>query len=169
MLNPNYAILPWSEVLVQAAYDIAFFVKPAVHSKRFTGMILRPDNRDAKLAECTHVDPTTPCIVAPVSPMPGRGVPLRHRGPAGRGRVLLQMDREARCPPRHLYRSADELARTVAALPWRPEAVFVCDVAVTEDRERAFVVELNPFASSGLYACDTVAIATAIRNHLERR
>ena len=168
MLNPNFAILTWAEVVAQCAYDIEFFVKPAVHSKRFTGMVLNPGNREAKLADCTHVDPTTPCIVAPVRHQIGG----EFRYVIVDGRVIDgscyrwagKLDVRSDTLP-----VADELARHVAALPWRPEDVFVCDVAVTEDCQQAFVIELNPFASSGLYACDLGAIAHAVTEHLRSR
>jgi hypothetical protein len=40
--------------------------------------------------------------------------------------------------------------------------VYVCDVAWTDERQRARLIELNSFSSSGLYACDTRKIVSAV-------
>jgi hypothetical protein len=55
---------------------------------------------------------------------------------------------------------AEEVARCIAAHPWRPTEVFVADVAETDDGFR--LIELNTFGTAGLYACDLGAVVRAV-------
>jgi hypothetical protein len=48
----------------------------------------------------------------------------------------------------------------LAEVRWRPDPIFMMDVAESEDR--LWLVELNGFSCSSLYACDLKAVvATA--------
>lgn len=57
--------------------------------------------------------------------------------------------------------NCDVVAEQVAKAEWQADSVYVCDVALLPD-DSARVIELNAFSSSGLYACDTLAVAKAV-------
>lgn len=136
------------------------FVKPAVDAKKFTGTVLTKVSLAEKLDKLANVSGDLPCIVAPA-----RGdINSEYRFVISDGKVITgsQYQRDGRLDVRRdVMPAAVDLAYIVATMEWQAAPVYVCDVAVT-DSGVALVIELNPFSSCGLYACDTVAIAQAL-------
>lgn len=165
MLNGSYQVVPFA---VAACHPLingsnGIFVKPAIDAKKFTGIVLTKASLAEKLGKLAHVPGEMSCIVAPA-----RGdINSEYRFVISDGKVITgsQYQRDGKLDVRRdVMPAAENLARIVATMEWQAAPVYVCDVAVT-DSGAAFVVELNPFSSCGLYACDTVAIAQALREH----
>src|SRR5262249_4092838 len=60
----------------------------------------------------------------------------------------------------------DFVASMLAAVPWRPDAIFMADVC--ESDGDLFLLELNGFSSSAVYACDYKAVV-AVASELATR
>jgi len=51
-------------------------------------------------------------------------------------------------------KEAEECCRKVLQVEWRPDPVFVVDICGVPDGKEYYLLELNAFASSGLYECN---------------
>lgn len=59
---------------------------------------------------------------------------------------------------------AIELANDVAGSEWKPDDIFVCDIAkIKGDKFR--IIELNAFSTAGWYACDVRAIVDKVSKY----
>ncbi|MBY3432613.1 ATP-grasp domain-containing protein [Rhizobium laguerreae] len=161
LLNDDFHILPFGELRRRPAPSASVFVRPDRVTKSFTGFEVRPDRFEYEMS-CldllSGVGPEELVVVASAKPIElecryviadGKVVAKSTYGWAGGFKPSTATDR--RC---------DDVAREVAMRDWQPDTVYTCDVALSGDRGR--VVELNSFSCSGLYACDTVAVADAV-------
>jgi len=73
---------------------------------------------------------------------------------------------------RGTHPDCDALAWHIAKADWQLDTVYVVDICLTPDvwtkKDVPRIVEFNAFSSSGLYACDTYAIVTAVSAAAEK-
>lgn len=166
LLNWDYYILPWGEIVSRKLNDV--FVKPLSGLKEFVGQVII--NNDYDIQPQSPIDPETPCVISSAREIRAefRYVIADRKVVTGCeyrwGDVLdVRIDTHPLC---------DALAEKIASAGWQADTVYVCDIALIRmmSTEIARVIELNAFSSSGLYACDTRKIveavsAAAIREH----
>lgn len=167
LLNESYCILPYGEVVRRAVRwtrgtPLSWFIKPESGLKEFTGQVITAVSLDEdlkKLSPHHEIDPTTLCVCAPPKVIKAefRYVIVNKTVVAGseyRWDNVLDVRRDT-------SPFTDYLAVKIAEADWQADSVYVCDIALLED-DTPKVIELNAFSSSGLYACDTVAIVKAV-------
>jgi hypothetical protein len=171
LLNSDFAILPYAEVVRRAKLDgkigSDFFIKPESGMKEFTGQVVRAaylDDDFDKLSPHNLIQPDTLCIVADVQDIKAefRYVICEKEvitGSEYRWDNILDVRRDT-------HPICDQMANKIAKADWQADTVYVCDVALVADektgKDAAKVIELNAFSSSGLYACDTYKIVEAV-------
>lgn len=162
LLNDDFYCIPYAEFLRRGVKKgEAFFIKPDSGMKEFTGKVINYDNFDHEtnsMYQIERVDPESMIVVA--SP---KLIQSEFRYVICNRKIIakseyrwddvldVRIDTLPEC---------DAMAETVAKLEWQADQVYVCDVAMTDIGPR--VIELNAFSSSGLYACDTNAIAREV-------
>jgi hypothetical protein len=148
------------KVLAQIGAPGSFFVRPDSPLKPFSGRVLQRER--VSLAALDHGfyydDLETPVIVAPVQEVgrEWRYVVVAQKVVAGSaysadGRTSLPDD-----PTGEPWAFAATIARQIEA----PQAVFVLDVCKVGGA--LFLLEINPFSGADLYACDPLAVVTAV-------
>lgn len=168
LLNWDYVILPYADMVRRLGNDdgvfieSAWFIKPELGLKEFTGQILHSDDLEEdlkKLSPYHTIDPTTLCVVADPKDIKAefRYVIANRKVVTGSeyrwGNVLdVRRDTHPIC---------DAMANKIAKAEWQADTVYICDIALRPD-DTAKVVELNAFSSSGLYACDPYKIVEAV-------
>lgn len=177
LLNDDYVILPFDEVcgrLVRGELGPSIFIKPESGLKEFTGQVLDAgmlySEIKKQLSPHGIIDPTILCVVARPKAIKAefRYVIVNRRVITGSeyrwdNKLDVRLDTHPVC---------DAMAKKAAEAEWQADTVYVCDVALVENRETrggdlcidevAKVIELNAFSSSGLYACDTRKIVEAV-------
>jgi hypothetical protein len=171
LLNQHYLILPGVEAIRQRDWlisvlgrDERIFARPASCHKLFVGRCLDRESFAAGLAP-TRYDPTTLVVLA--SPQEihreWRLVVVGDRVIAG-GQYAVRGQRSivADCPS-----EVSEFAESMLAkVRWRPDPVFMLDIC--ESASELWLVELNSFSGSWLYACDLTAVVAAVSDAAER-
>lgn len=159
LLNRNYYILPWGEIVRRKLTSV--FVKPLSGLKEFPGQVIKGYDYD--------IQPNSPipddclCVVDDE-----RDIKAEFRYVIANRRVItgseyrwdnvldVRTDTHPVC---------DKLAAKIAGADWQADIVYICDIALQKFQyagEVAKVIELNAFSSSGLYACDTRKIIEAV-------
>jgi hypothetical protein len=165
LLNQHYALLPGVEAVRQADWlyevfgkDDEVFARPAGCDKKFTGRCVFRDDFASALGP-TRYDPATLVVVAAPREI-GREWRLVV---AGDGVVAASQyaTEGSKCVgpgcPAEVRAFAEAM---LAEARWRPDPIFMMDVAESEGR--LWLVELNGFSCSWLYASDLEAVvATA--------
>jgi hypothetical protein len=161
LLNQHYAILPGVEAVRQWDWlyevfgrDDEVFARPAGCNKVFTGRCVYKDDFASALGP-TRYDPATLVVVAAPREI-GREWRLVVAGDdviaASQYAVEGSKCVEPGCP--------DEVRAFTGAMltevRWRPDPIFMVDVASSDGR--LWLVELNGFSCSWLYACDLAAV-----------
>jgi hypothetical protein len=164
LLNQHYTILAGVEAIRQRDWlfqvfgkDDAVFARPSGCHKVFTGRRLARDDFAAALGP-TRYDPATLVVVA--AP---RAIGREWRVIVAGDRVIAASQYaveggkrvESGCPAE--VRAFAEAM--LAEVCWRPDPLFMMDIAESEGR--LWLVELNGFSCSWLYACDLGAVVTA--------
>ena len=164
LLNQHYAILPGVEAVRQRdwLYEVfgredEVFARPAGCNKVFTGRCIFKDDFASALGP-TRYDPATMVVVA--SP---REIGREWRLVVAGDRVIAASQYAAEgskcvgpgCPD-EVCAFAEAM---LAEVHWRPDPIFMMDVA--ESGGRLWLVELNGFSCSWLYACDLGAVVAA--------
>jgi hypothetical protein len=171
LLNKHWRVLPAAALVADAAQAFEsvgaserLFVRPDGPTKPFSGRVVA---RDAVSLEALdygfyYEDDQLPVLIAPVVEV---GREWRYVVVAGRvvagsayeanGRVATTDD-----PGREPWSFAQSIA---SALP-APESVYVLDLCESAGELR--LLELNPFSGADLYACDAVAIISAVAAQL---
>lgn len=167
MLNGDFVILPFAEFKRRglAPWGRAAFIRPDAVTKAFTGFVITEKDFSLEtnaLDRLAHLQPED--LVAISSP---KSILGEFRFVVADGRVVAgsayswdnRLDVRSDVDP-----ACRELAAEVARREWQADAVYTCDVALTEDAGKAVprILELNAFSCSGLYACDTERIAQAV-------
>jgi hypothetical protein len=161
LLNDDFHILPFGELKRRPGPTADVFVRPDRVTKSFTGFRVQADRYGYEMScldRLCGVGPEELIVVASAKP-----IELECRYVVAEGNVVAKSTygwADGFRPSAETDRRCDEIAREVARRDWQPDTVYTCDVALSGDRGR--VVELNSFSCSGLYACDTVAVAEAV-------
>ena len=137
--------------------DDELFARPAGCGKVFTGRCVYRDDFASAMSPATF-DPDAQIVVATPREI-GREWRLVFAGDrvvAGRQYAV----EGGKCVepgfPTEVRAFADEM---LAEVRWRPDPIFMADVCESEGR--LWLVELNGFSCSWLYACDLEAVVTA--------
>lgn len=167
MLNDDFVLLPYGEFRRRglAAWGGSAFIRPDAVTKSFTGFVV--SERDFghelnSLERLAHLQPEDVIAVARPKVIFGEFRFVIADGEVITGSAYSwdnRLDVRSDVSP-----AALEIAREVADREWQSDRVYTCDVALTEigGRETARMLELNAFSCSGLYACDTRAIAAMV-------
>jgi hypothetical protein len=165
LLNQHYAIMPGVEAIRQQDWvyevfgkDDEVFARPTACTKVFTGRCIYKDDFSSALGP-TRYDPTTLVVVAAPREIGSewRLVVAGDRVVAG-SQYAVEGSKcvEPGCPDEVRAFAEAMLAGT----RWRPDPIFMMDIAESEGS--LWLVELNGFSCSWLYACDLAAVvATA--------
>jgi hypothetical protein len=163
LLNEHYAIMPGVEAIRQQEWlfevfgmNDEVFARPTGCNKVFTGRCIFKDDFASSLGP-TRYDPTTLVVVAP------RQIGREWRLVVAEGRVIGASQYavegtkcvEAGCPG-EVRAFAESM---LAEVRWRPDPIFMLDVC--ESDRRLWLVEINGFSCSWLYACDLRAVVAA--------
>jgi len=161
LLNQNYAILPGVEAIRQRDFlfevfskDDRVFARPAGCGKLFTGRCIARDDFSTALAP-TRYDPATLVVIAAPKEIErewrlvvaGKRVVAASQYAEQGGKSIA-----TGCPAEVLAFSDAMLAD----VSWRPDPIFMMDVC--ESAGRLWLVELNGFSTSWLYACNLEAV-----------
>jgi hypothetical protein len=164
LLNQNYAILPGVEAVRQQDWlfevfgkDDEVFARPTGCGKVFTGRCIFKDDFVAALGP-TRYDPTTLVVVA--AP---REIGREWRLVVAGDRVVAGSQyavEGSKCVEPGYPDEVRAFAEAVLdEIRWRPDPVFLIDIA--ESGGRLWLVELNGFSCSWLYACDVRTVVAA--------
>ena len=170
LLNGRYTILPGVEAIRQQdfLYEVfgesgEVFVRPNTVEKLFVGQCVKQDEFATAIAPVRY-NPTEMVVVAAKQPIrrEWRLVVAESRLIAAsqyfaNGELAVMPE----CPD-EVQAFAAEMLREVS---WRPDPIFMLDIC--EAQGRLFLLEINSFSCSGLYACDLDAIVEAA-SHLAR-
>lgn len=169
LLNSGFVLLPFGEVARRRGSLPAgvtgpggeFFLRPDAVTKSFTGLVLTPENFELEIGTLRRIHNVADdvlCVVAPPRPIDSEfrfviadGAVVAGSEYRWDGRLDIRSDVLPECAA---------MAETVASRPWQADRVYVCDVGMAAGEPR--VIELNAFSCSGLYACDTAAIVSAV-------
>ena len=164
LLNQRHEILSGVEAIRQADRLFAefgredrVFARPTSAHKLFVGRCIDRDSFATALAP-TRYDPETLVVVA--SPLPlgreWRLIVIGNQVVAGSQYAEGEVKKiTSDCPPE--VRSFAETM--LGEVRWRPDPAFMLDVC--ESDGRLWLVELNSFSGSWLYACDLAAVVSA--------
>jgi hypothetical protein len=163
LLNQNYAILPGVEAVRQRAWlyevfgrDDEVFARPSGCGKVFTGRCLCKDDFASALGP-TRYDPATLVVVAAPREI-GREWRLVVAGDRVVAGSQYAVEGSKCVAPGCLEEVRAFAEAMLADVRWRPDPIFMLDIA--ESAGRLWLVELNGFSCSWLYACDLAAVVT---------
>lgn len=161
LLNDDFHMLPFGEVLRRPPPDRDVFIRPDRVTKSFTGFTATPDRYSYEvgcLETVSRVSRDEIVIIASAKP-----IELECRYVIADGTVVAGSTYSWEEGATHTANTdprCDAVAKEMARRDWQPDTVYTCDVALSDGRAR--IVELNSFSCAGLYACDTVAVAEAV-------
>lgn len=167
MLNEDFVMLPF-QVIKNDPWRIfnlfgasKFFIRPNSGFKTFAGMVVDAHDVHHQLSgsqQLTSVMPDTICLVAPVIELKGE---FRFLVVGGKvvdgseyrwdGKLDIRLDYDMDC-----FRMADRMAQH----SWQPDAIYTCDVALTDKGPK--IIELNSFSCAGLYAMNKRKVVDAV-------
>lgn len=173
MLNSTFALVPVADLKSQwddlrrrfSSEDL--FLRPDSGAKAFSGQLV-PDFERFELREGPYLQsmsPTDLCLVAPP-----RDIAAEFRAVVVDGMVVAGSRYRAEGRQAADGGMPDEVttfANAVAATLSLPDIAYMLDVAMTPDGS-VFVVELNSFSCSDLYAADPLPVVRSIHGMLEK-
>jgi hypothetical protein len=145
------------------------FIRPDGCQKTFTGRVIGSEEFETALAPACY-DPATRVVIAEP-----RTIAREWRLIIAEGTVITAsqylVGREIVVEPGCPAAVLDYAANMLAAVPWRPDEIFMADVCESEGE--LYLLELNPFSSSAVYPCDyqvvvSVASELAVRAWRQR-
>lgn len=161
LLAQDYAMVPFGDLARRR--DLLFglfgledtlFVRPDSGSKIFTGQVIYRENweKDLGLIAPASISPAEMVVVSSPRNIVGewRFVVADHEVIAASS---YRLDREIAREPWPLDGDAYLLAKEVASHPWQPDRLWTLDVCRTNSGHH-YLVEINSFSCSGMYACD---------------
>ena len=175
LLNQDCAILSGVTAIRQRdalfdrfGRDGQVFVRPDSVEKLLTGQCVNREEWETALAPTRYSPDTLVVVAAPHTiGREWRLVVAQDRVIAAsqymeNGRKVVVPD----CP----NAVRDFVHNILADVRWRPDKLFMVDVCETKNdsKEELFVLELNSFSCSGLYACDLAAVvesASSLARH----
>jgi len=145
---------PWRYAAMLGPTVSQVFIRPNNGFKTFTGYVVDlTGNWQQELSssmQLTSVTPETLILVSTPRELQGE-----FRFVIGDGEVIdgSEYRWDNILDIRHDWpQEAWDLADMMAKHSWQPDLVYTCDIAMTKAGPR--IVEVNSFASAGLYACD---------------
>lgn len=168
MLNDGFVILPYGEFRRRglAPWGGSAFIRPDAVTKSFTGFVVTEkdfEHETNALERLACLSPEDHIVIDVPKRILGefRFVVADRRVVAGSCYGWDEVnDVRADYDP-----SCHALAMEVAAREWQADRAYTCDVALEglpDGTSRPRLLELNAVSCSGLYACDTVAVADAV-------
>lgn len=162
LLSDDYIILSYAEMIRRFRNeDRDIFVKPNEVTKAFAGRVINFKDFDFEVNSLNQIekpDPEMLCVIATPRNILGEFRTIIVDGKVVTGseyrwddKLDIRIDVDESCW---------KLAEEIAAHPWQPDRVYVCDVALTPLGPA--LIELNSFSCAGLYACDTRKIVEAV-------
>lgn len=162
LLSKDYVILSYAEMIRRySRQNRTIFVKPNEVTKAFAGRVINFADFDFEVNSLNQIekpDPEMLCVIASPRSIIGEFRTIICDGKVITGseyrwddKLDIRIDVDESCW---------KLAEEVAAHPWQPDRVYVCDVALTPIGPA--LIELNSFSCAGLYACDTRKIVEAV-------
>jgi hypothetical protein len=172
LLNSNCQMLPGVEAIrlqeqlfAEFGPEDEVFVRPSSVHKLFTGTVAYKDDFADAIAPSRY-DPATLVLVSTPKTI-GKEWRVVIAGDeavaASQYRDYGAIVVAAGCPPEVSQFVSDVLQQ----VRWRPDSLFMLDVCESDDQ--LFVLELNSFSCSGLYACDLPAVIRAASEIAERQ
>jgi len=174
LLNEDFVIMPYGEFIrwlrsnADDFFESSWFIKPESGLKDFVGQVINTQTLDDDLKKLTPyehgVDPQTLCVIA--SP---KNILAEFRYVICAGHVVAKSEYrwdnvlDVRIDTHPI---CDALAHKVAQADFQIDTVYVCDIALLSG-DRAKIIEMNAFSSSGLYACNTYDIVKAVSQAAE--
>jgi len=168
LLNRDYIMLPFGELdrckdflFDSVGRDGRVFIRPDSPLKLFTGQIATRDTfaDDLEFMAFYEFPPST--IVAVSSPKDiqyeWRFVVASHEVVAG---CQYRKGAEFDCKPGY-DRAAFDLAKSIAAVDYEPDPVWVMDICRTSDTSY-HLLEIGGFSFADLYACDMADVVAAV-------
>lgn len=161
LLNDDFNILPFGELKRRGSPERNVFVRPDRVTKSFTGFAITPDRFEYEMScldRLSGVGAEELVVVASA-----KLIDQECRYVVADGKIVAKSTYgwvEGFVPSTTTDPRCDAIAEEVAGRDWQPDTVYTCDIALSAGRAR--VVELNSFSCSGLYACDTAAVARAV-------
>jgi hypothetical protein len=152
-------------LLAAVGREARVFIRPDGCQKTFTGRVVRAEEFESALAPARY-DPATRVVVAePRSIAREWRLIVAEGAVVGAGQYLAggEIRLEPGCPAAVL----DFAAGMLAAVPWRPDEIFMADVC--ESGGELYLLELNGFSSSAVYPCDYRAVVAAASRLAIRR
>lgn len=173
LLNDDFVLLPYGEFRRRGVryWGKSVHIRPDAVTKGFTGFIIKEDDfkhETNSLERLSKVQPTD--IVAISSPKKILGefrfIIADRKVVTGSGYNwdnILDVRSD-------VHPACQVLAEEIAQRDWQADRVYTCDVCLAEIDGVPVpkVLELNAFSCSGLYACDTIAIAKAVSDAAEK-
>ncbi len=168
LLNEHYAIMPGIEAIRQSdwlfevfGHTNLVFARPSSCHKIFVGRCIDRESFASALAP-TRYDPASLVVIARPKSIERewRAVVIGDRFISGSQYAMNgQRAIVAECPAEVLSFAESILAE----VPWRPDSAFMMDVC--ESGGRLYLVELNSFSGSWLYACNLKEVVAAASEH----
>ena len=170
LLNQHYTILPGVEAIRQAdwlfrvfanAEDDEVFIRPTGCQKLFVGRCVSQSDFRHALSPARY-DPQTLVVIAPVHPI------QREWRLIIIGDRILSGSQYAQDGSRNILPDLPDAVRDFAQqmlseVRWRPDPIFMLDIC--ESQDRLWLVEINGFSCSWLYACNLPAVISEV-SHL---
>lgn len=167
LLNHDYIILPWAELLKRKDFlkklfpGDQIFVRPNSGFKTFSGFLLNFDEWDYLInatEQTTSVTPETLVIISSFKKVSSeyRFVIADKKVITGsryhvNGELSMSKDIDLGC-----QEIADKISKNI----WQVDLCYTCDIGVTDAGPK--LIELNSFACAGLYECDLEKIVDEI-------
>lgn len=168
LLNGTIERMPLHELL-RCVPRAAFFVKPAIAQKAFTGMVVTGgDTRELLQGPDGQARRLDPLMLVDVSPVQQQ-LRAEYRFVVAAGQVVTGSQYREGALSRVLRVDDPAILRQAASLVdgWLPAPVSVLDMAVLANGA-ALIVEFNSIHSAGHYAMDRERICQAIELALPR-
>jgi len=162
LLNQHYTIMPGVEAIRQRDWlfevlgkDDEVFARPTGCNKLFTGRCIFKDDFVMALSS-TRFDPATLVVIAPP-----REIDREWRLIVSGDKVIAGSQysiQGSKCiEPGYPHQVQQFVEEMLAEVLWRPDPIFMLDICEAE--QRFWLVEINGFSCSWLYACDLEAVA----------
>jgi len=168
LLNQNYAMLPFAELLRRADWlfaafgrDGRIFVRPDSPLKLFTGLLASQANFERDVEFMGFYEFPRESLVVVSTP---RTICREWRFVIADGQIVAgsqYKERDENIVQPGYDDGAFSFAQDVLATGYAPDPVWVLDVCHTDDGQY-HLLEIGGFSFAGLYACDKDAIVQAV-------
>lgn len=164
LLNKNYIMLPFGDLLRQKDYlynklgiNNALFLRPNSAIKPFTGMVIKREDYERELKYLGHMFSNDLCVVSQP-----RNIFKEWRFVVVENRVITgsQYISDDEIEPKLDFPEEALRLAEIIAKKYSPDLVWIVDICQT--KFDFYVLEVNSFSSSGLYACDLAKVVKEV-------